>query len=535
MSGSEIGSQRELRVTLEDAAASGARVKVIGVGGGGGNAVDRMVARDPASGGVDFMVANTDMQALSQNAAPVQLQIGAKLTNGLGAGADPQIGERAALEDTEQLLSALAGADVVFVTTGLGGGTGTGAAPIVTSLASELGALTIAVATLPFTFEGRIRARRAQQGLARLRGAADSVITIPNDRLLMTIDRNTSVTQAFEMVDEVLHQAVRGISDLILVPGLINLDFADVKTIMSAKGTALMGTGTGEGENRAVNAATLAVSSPMLEHAGLEGARSIIVNVSGGPNLSMLEVSEAAATVQEAAHEEANIIFGAVIHPEMEERVKVTVIATGFERESEAERAPQVPTGQAEAAVDQAEAAVDQAEAAMGQAETAMGQAAVAAGQASRRASAAYPAPRAEAIHAPTPVDLKDYANRQETLTSETAADAAPLSGPVGSAEGNADSTDGADGKTSGSSRAAPAEDTPAAQAIAKARALSNVALTRREAFDLGDLPDPLAAGSRDGSDTADPAADVEIDSDADADFDSVGELPAFLQSERQA
>ncbi len=508
MSGLENGSERELRVTLEDAAASGAQVKVIGVGGGGGNAVDRMVARDLGGGGVDFMVANTDLQALSQNAAPVQLQIGAKLTNGLGAGADPQIGERAALEDTEQLLAALAGADVVFVTTGLGGGTGTGAAPIVTSLASELGALTIAVVTLPFTFEGRIRARRAQQGLARLRSAADSVITIPNDRLLMAIDRNTSVTQAFEMVDEVLHQAVRGIADLILVPGLINLDFADVKTIMSAKGTALMGTGTGEGENRAVNAATLAVSSPMLEQAGLDGARSIIVNISGGGDLSMMEASEAAATVQEAAHEEANIIFGAVIDPELEERVKVTVIATEFQRESDAEQESQVAADQSEVAV----------------------------GQASPPVSTAHPAPRAEAINAPTPVDLNDYASRQETLTSETAADTAPSSGTVESAEDSADGVDGREGEAAGSSGAAPVEDTATAQAIAKARALSSIALTRRQALDLWELPDPLAAASTgDGSDGADPAAEVEIDSDADADADNASELPVFLQSERQA
>ena len=522
MSGPENGFERELRVTLEDAAASGARVKVIGVGGGGGNAVDRMVARDLGGGGVDFMVANTDLQALSQNAAPVQLQIGAKLTNGLGAGADPQIGERAALEDTEQLLTALAGADVVFVTTGLGGGTGTGAAPIVTSLASELGALTIAVVTLPFTFEGRVRARRARQGIAKLRGAADSVITIPNDRLLMTIDRNTTVTQAFEMVDEVLHQAVRGIADLILVPGLINLDFADVKTIMSGRGTALMGTGTGDGENRAVNAATLAVSSPMLEHAGLEGARSIIVNISGGPDLSMMEASEAAATVQEAAHEEANIIFGAVIDPELEERVKVTVIATEFQRESDAEQEPQVASDHAAVVADQSEAAV--------------GQAAVAAGQASPSAATVYPAPRADALNAPTPVDLKDYASRQETLTSETAADGAPLHGTVESAENSADGVDGGEGEATRSSGTAPGEETATAQAIAKARALSNIALTRREALDLWELPDPLAAGSsRDGADGGDPAADVEIDSDADADSDNVGGLPAFLRSERQA
>ncbi len=504
MSGPETVTERELRITLEDAAANGARVKVIGVGGGGGNAVDRMVARGLGGSGVDFIVANTDMQALAQNKAPVHLQIGAKLTNGLGAGADPEIGEKAALEDTEQLLGALAGADVVFVTSGLGGGTGTGAVPIVTSLASELGALTVAVVTIPFTFEGRVRARRAQQGLARLRGAADSVITIPNDRLLLMIDRNTPVTEAFEMVDEVLHQAIRGISDLILVPGLINLDFADVKTIMAAKGTALMGTGTGEGENRATHAATRAVSSPMLDHVGLEGARSVIVNVTGGPNLSMVEAGEAAATVQEAAHEEANIIFGAVIDPAMKEQVKVTVIATEFDRESEAGR--------------ESHAAAN--------------------GPAARRASPVHPAPRAAAINAPTPVDLKDYAARQEALETEPAADAAPSSSAVESAGDDADDVDGADAETTEGPDTVPVEDTPAAQAIAKARALSNVAITRRQTLDLLALPDPLAAApSPDGNDSdgADPAADVQIDSDVDAGPDSVDDIPAFLQNERQA
>ena len=319
-----------LRLRLDEEARTGARIKVVGVGGGGSNAVNRMVAA--GLDGVEFIVANTDLQALRLNAAPVKLQIGAKLTKGLGAGADPNVGRQAALEDTEKLIEALDGADMVFVTTGLGGGTGTGAAPVIASLASELGALTIAVVTKPFRFEGKTRQVQAERGLDELRQSVDTVITIPNERLLATIARSTSLNEAFTSADDVLRQAIQGISDLILVPGLINLDFADVKTIMSGMGLAIMGTGLAEGESRAMMAANAAISSPLLEDASVKGALGVIINVTGGPDLSLVEVSEASAIIQEAAHEEANIIFGAVVDPDMGGRVKITVIATGFDR-----------------------------------------------------------------------------------------------------------------------------------------------------------------------------------------------------------
>ena len=322
------GNPEDLRLTLEHDARPGARIKVIGVGGGGGNAVNRMVASGLE--GIEFIVANTDAQALAQSFAPVRVQIGAKLTKGLGAGADPNIGRQAALEDTDQLLGVLDGADMVFVTTGLGGGTGTGGAPVIANLASELGALTVAVVTKPFTFEGNRRGVQAAKGLEELRECVDTVITIPNERLLAMIDRTTPLTEAFGRVDDVLHQAIQGISDLILMPGLINLDFADVTTIMSGMGLAIMGTGVGHGDDRAVEAANQAVSSPLLEDASVEGARGVVVNVTGGSDLSLMEVSEATSIIQKVAHEEANIIFGAVVDPSMEGQVKVTVIATGF-------------------------------------------------------------------------------------------------------------------------------------------------------------------------------------------------------------
>jgi len=294
---------------------------------------------------VEFLVVNTDEQALQYNAAPIKLQIGAKLTQGLGAGADPLIGRQAALEDTDLVIEALDGADMVFVTTGLGGGTGTGAGPVIASLASELGALTIAVVTKPFKFEGKKRRVQAEQGLAELRECVDTVITIPNERLLATITRTTSITEAFATADDVLRQAIQGISDLILVPGLINLDFADVKTIMSGMGMAIMGTGVGEGETRALDAANFAISSPLLEDASVKGARGVIINVTGGPDLSLLEVNEASSVIQEAAHEDANIIFGAVVDPKMKGKVKITVIATGFDRPS-ATQAPAATASQ---------------------------------------------------------------------------------------------------------------------------------------------------------------------------------------------
>ena len=319
-----------LRLTLDEELRSGARIKVVGVGGGGGNAVSRMV--QAGLSGVEFLVANTDAQALKANPAPVKIQIGSKLTKGLGAGADPNVGRQAALEDTDALIAALSGADMVFVTTGLGGGTGTGAAPVIASLATELGALTIAVVTKPFKFEGKKRLLQAAQGLEALRDSVDTVITIPNERLLAVIDRQTSMLDAFVTADDVLRQAIQGISDLILVPGIINLDFADVKAIMSGMGVAMMGTATGDGHTRAVDAANRAVSSPLLEDASVNGARGVIVNVTGGPDMSLMEVNDAMSIIHEAAHEDANIIFGAVMDPTLAGKVKITVIATGFDQ-----------------------------------------------------------------------------------------------------------------------------------------------------------------------------------------------------------
>ncbi len=319
-----------LRILLEEEGTrTGARIKVIGVGGGGGNAVNRMVTSGVT--GVEFIVANTDQQALSQSAAPVKIQLGRQLTKGLGAGADPNVGREAALEDTEHILEALAGADMVFVTTGLGGGTGTGAAPVIASLANQIGALTIAVVTKPFKFEGRKRATQADRGLKELQECVDTLITIPNERLLTTVNRETSMSDAFVTADDVLRQAIQGISDLILVPGIINLDFADVRTIMSRMGLAIMGTGIASGTDRAKVAATAAVSSPLLEDATVSGARGVIINITGGPDLTLAEVSEASEIIYNAAHEDANIIFGAVVDHAMEGQVKITVIATGFD------------------------------------------------------------------------------------------------------------------------------------------------------------------------------------------------------------
>src|SRR6188768_2743269 len=333
------GRDEKLRLTLDGEARRGAKIKVVGVGGGGSNAVNRMV--EVGLCGVEFIVANTDLQALDHNKAGVKLQIGHKLTKGLGAGADPNIGRQAALEDTDHIIQTLSGADMIFVTTGLGGGTGTGAAPVIASLASELGALTIAVVTKPFRFEGRKRAKQAEAGLEALRECVDTVITIPNERLISIINRDTPLTQAFTLADDVLRQAIQGISDLILVPGLINLDFADVKTIMSGMGVAMMGTGTSEGDGRAMQAAQRAIASPLLEDSTVHGARGVIINVTGGPDLSLVEVNEASCVIQEAAHEDANIIFGAVVDPTLTGKVKITVIATGFDRKVASRQAPQ--------------------------------------------------------------------------------------------------------------------------------------------------------------------------------------------------
>jgi cell division protein FtsZ len=311
-----------------------AKIKVIGLGGGGGNAVSRMMAADFT--GVDFIVANTDLQALRSSPAPTKIQLGSKLTKGLGAGSNPEIGRDSALEDPETITRLLQGADMVFITAGLGGGTGTGAAPVVASLAKDLGILTIAVVTKPFTFEGRKRLLQAEAGMDALRGVVDTLITIPNQRLLAVVDRGTPLLEAFKVADTVLQQAVQGISDLILVPGLVNLDFADVRTIMSGMGMAMMGTGIGRGENRAVDAAQKAIASPLLDDTSIDGAKGILINFTGGPDLSIHELEEAARMVQEAAHEEANIIFGAVIDPALGDEVRMTVIATGFtERKQE--------------------------------------------------------------------------------------------------------------------------------------------------------------------------------------------------------
>ncbi len=323
-----------IKFLFDEGLRAGARIKVIGVGGGGSNAVNRMITAGLE--GVEFLVANTDVQALKESRASVKIQIGAKLTKGLGAGANPDVGRQAALEDTDKIIEALEDSDMVFVTTGLGGGTGTGAAPIVASLAAELNALTVAVVTKPFAFEGKRRLAQAERGLADLKECVDTVITIPNERLLATLERGTSLFDAFQIADDILRQAVQGISDLITVPGLINLDFADVKTVMQGMGMALMGTGTASGENRAVEAAKKAISSRLLEEGSIQGARGVLLNITGGPDLLLHEVSEASAIIHDAADADANIIFGAVLDERMKDEVKITVIATGFDRRAEA-------------------------------------------------------------------------------------------------------------------------------------------------------------------------------------------------------
>src|SRR2546430_1841077 len=340
----------KLKISLNEEQLT-AKIKVIGVGGGGGNAVNRMI--QAGIKGVEFLVTNTDVQAMRAALAPNKIQIGAKLTKGLGAGANPEIGKQAALEDTDRILEALSGADMIFITTGMGGGTGTGAAPIIASLAAELGALTVAVVTKPFGFEGKRRRVQAEQGIRALRDTVDTLITIPNERLLNFVERGTSLGDAFKMADDILRQAVQGIADLITVPGEINLDFADVRTIMHGMGMALMGTGVSSGEHRAVEAAQRAISSPLLEEASIEGAKGVLINITGGPDMTLFEVHEAASIIQEAADEEANIIFGTVIDPRMKDEVKVTVIATGFDSATKGflnTRGEQLSSGNARAA-----------------------------------------------------------------------------------------------------------------------------------------------------------------------------------------
>jgi cell division protein FtsZ len=319
-------------------ACEGARIKVIGVGGAGGNAVNTMIAAGLP--GVDFIAANTDAQALRANLAPIKVQLGEKLTRGLGAGGNPDVGRRAAQEDVERLREYLEGADMIFITAGMGGGTGTGAAPILAQVAKELGALTVGVVTKPFAFEGKRRMKQAEEGLRQLKGCVDTLIAIPNQRLLAVAGRNSSILETFRKADDVLLQAVRGISDLITVHGLINLDFADVRTIMSEMGMAMMGAAVATGENRAVEAAQKAISSPLLEDVSIEGARGVLINITGGPDLSLHEVNEAATLIQEEADDEANIIFGAVIDESMGDEVRITVIATGFGEKPEARPLP---------------------------------------------------------------------------------------------------------------------------------------------------------------------------------------------------
>ncbi|HUN63045.1 MAG TPA: cell division protein FtsZ [Candidatus Sulfotelmatobacter sp.] len=316
-----------------------AKLKVIGVGGGGCNAVNRMIRAKVE--GVEFITANTDLQALKMSQAPVKLQLGAKLTKGLGAGANPEVGRKAALEDTEKIIEALEGADMIFITSGLGGGTGSGAAPVVASLASELGALSVAVVTKPFAFEGKRRMLQAQQALEELVGVVDTVIVIPNERLMETVEPGTSFFDAFRIADDILRQAVQGISDIITVPGIINRDFADVKTIMHGQGYAVMGTAVASGQNRAVDAANRAISSPLLEDNSIQGAQGILINICGSSTLSLQEVHDASSVIQKAAHENANIIFGAVMDENMKDMVKITVIAAGFKETARRQQIPQ--------------------------------------------------------------------------------------------------------------------------------------------------------------------------------------------------
>jgi cell division protein FtsZ len=314
-----------------------ARIKVIGIGGGGGNAVNTMIGSKFT--GVDFIVANTDAQSLDASPAPVKIQLGATVTKGLGAGANPEIGRRAALEDEETIKEYFAGSDMIFITAGMGGGTGTGGAPVVARLAREAGALTVGVVTKPFIFEGKKRMRQAEEGIEHLKQNVDTLIVIPNQRLLSIAAKTTTMLEAFHRADDVLLQAVRGISDLIITPGLINLDFADIRTVMAEMGLALMGAASASGENRAIEAAQKAISSPLLEDISIQGARGLLINITGGSDLCLHEVNEAASMIQEEAHEDANIIFGSVIDETMTDEIRITVIATGF-GEDRGERKP---------------------------------------------------------------------------------------------------------------------------------------------------------------------------------------------------
>jgi len=328
---SEKSDKKDLRIQFHDDTRNQAKIKVFGVGGGGSNAVNRMI--DAKVEGVQFVVANTDLQALQMARAPVKIQLGVKLTNGLGAGANPEVGRKGALEDADKVIEALEGADMVFVTAGLGGGTGTGAAPIIASLASEMGALTVAVVTKPFAFEGKRRMQQAERGLSELIDSVDTTIVIPNEKLL-AVAQNAGFFESFRVADDILRQAVQGISDIIIIPGIINRDFADVKAIMAGMGYAVMGTATAKGERRAMEAAQKAIASPLLEAGAIDGARGILINITGSSSLKLAEVNEASTIIQSAAHEDANIIFGAVMDETMKDEVKITVIATGFKTDN---------------------------------------------------------------------------------------------------------------------------------------------------------------------------------------------------------
>jgi cell division protein FtsZ len=317
----------DIRISFNEEARNDAKIKVIGVGGGGGNAVNRMI--DAGMEGIEFVVANTDLQALRMSRAPMKIQLGVKLTNGLGAGANPEVGRKAALEDSDKIIEALEGADMVFVTTGLGGGTGTGAAPIIASLASEMGALTVAVVTKPFAFEGKRRMQQSERGISELMDSVDTTIVIPNEKLL-AVAQDAGFFESFRVADDILRQGVQGISDIITIPGIINRDFADVKAIMAGMGYAVMGTASASGAKRAVDAAQKAIASPLLEAGAIDGARGILINITGSTSLKLAEVQEACSIIQSAADEDANIIFGAVLDEKAKDAVKITVIATGF-------------------------------------------------------------------------------------------------------------------------------------------------------------------------------------------------------------
>src|SRR6202000_3059919 len=324
-----MSNPEEIRIQYNDEMPRGAKIKVIGVGGGGGNAVNRMIAAKLE--GVEFIAANTDVQALKLSMAPVKLQLGMKLTSGLGAGANPDVGRRAALEDSEKIIEALEGADMVFVTAGLGGGTGTGAAPVIASLASEMGALTVAVVTRPFSFEGKRRMQQAERGMSELLEGVDTMIVIPNEKLL-AVAKDAGFFESFRVADDVLLQGVQGISDIITIPGIINRDFADVKTTMAGMGYAVMGTGISSGKNRAVEAAMAAMASPLLEAGAIDGARGILINITASNSIKLSEVNEASSIIQSAAHEDATRILGAVQDESMGDEIKITVIATGFKQ-----------------------------------------------------------------------------------------------------------------------------------------------------------------------------------------------------------